>query len=435
MKRIFRGFFLSFLLAACASDNEFLFSDTYPTEQEVTTCCQASMVTPKQSGEQDGTVSRGWQNSTGDQYPFDHVYILSDADDKKYEPGKIQVIKMPIAQSSQNSVIDMCFQYDEGPDPSDPEDDIFITVDGTKVEVDDCIFSSVQSGKGTMKKSSIVTPGGKPTYVPYGDKLFFSDFFEAEYQIEKNDKGETIKYVELEVKHPSGGKEKVPISPTEKLFIPLNRYTSVIRGKFVIANLNSLTDGIYSYSAEEFQARFGNLSEWKVRVFLENAPTEFTYANMKNKPSGTDIIALSQHKMGLKPGIEHSGFSVDENNASCNGVGMIDESVAHIFPFKTDFTVKTGKKGKTQKIISNICYSFYHKLPGKGSVEKTTTIKVPINDITIEPNEDWLITTVIDVEDFALGINGQTAASKSIQSDSNFGRVMQVPYKRIILRK
>ena len=229
------------------------------------------------------------------------------------------------------------------------------------------------------------------------------------------------------MKTPSGGKEKVTISADKPLTIPLKRYTSVVKGQMVITNLpkknKTNKNGKYTLSVTDFESRFGALTDWEVRTFIDNAPVQFTYANMAKSPSGSSVIALSEKLLKLTPQ-SHAGFKVDGKSASCTGVGMLDTSMPHIFPMSTS--------------KSHICYSFYYKgnkKIGNLPILPSTTIKVPINDVKIMANEEWTITTVLDQVDFEKGVTGQYDVSRASSNDPIFGHVVEIPHQKVAIRK
>lgn len=437
MKKTIPSIFL-ILLASCSSDSENIPPEPDGSRHSIG-CCQAVVTKGEKIEKPQNTQARGWEVPTSDLYPFSSVYVISDAeddDDDDYETIKDKDrVSIPVNKSPEITYVDMCFQYGPGANPDkddDDDDDVFITVDGQTIEIDDCLFSSTSDAKGDMTlSSSISTPGGEPVYEPYGDKLFFSDFFEAEYEHKKL----TLEFKERD-EFGNEHKKEIPIKSGEPITIPLKRYTAVIDSKVFITHLNGHS---HTLSYDEFQTIFGDTANWSVRVFLNNAPTSFNYTQMYNYPKGNDIIALSQEQLPFTTGLTNNDPQASPRD--CEGVGADDHSNPHIFPMNTS---------KWHK--SEICYSFYYtgdkSIPIKGRFGRVTmkkilpqtTIRIPLdyehsNITTINANTKYILTHLIDVEDFKKGVTGTYDQSKSSRGqtvDPIFGHVADIPYEQQI---
>lgn len=320
----------------------------------------------------------------------------------------------------------MCFQYGPGANPDkhdDDDDDVFITIGGKTLEIDDCLFSSRQNARGDLDKSFLTTPEHKEIYEPYGDKLFYSDFFEAEYEHNKL-------ILEFKERDESGReiKKKIEIASGVPITIPLKRYTSVIDTKLIISDIGKDETGTFNLTREEFEDTFDSLDKWKVRVTLNNAPITFTYANMYHYPSGNHVVALSQNDLSLTAGLTH------DDSKHCEGIGVDDQSTPHVFPMRNN--------------KSEICYTFYysgHKtIPVKSGfitlhkkILPSTTIRIPLNhkhpDMNkIMANTKYILTHQIDKEDFKKGITGIYGSRANTTNDPVYGYSVNLPYKETL---
>lgn len=364
MRNLFIGVLWALVAVACTSETREGYLDgdellpPLPVEELVTKCCDAAMTTGDSSKISRVNV-RGWGKPADKLYPLDSIYIVSGIEDDaledgsshKYKPVNLKnVVAKPI-EDHQNSKVGICFQYGPGaegnyvPEDGDDleEDDVYMTVNGNTIKVDDCIFSSVPTTVANMGKSeTITTPGHTDRFVyePFGDSLFYSDPFEAELE----DGG-----LEIETKSYEQGKEHEVeriVVAGQSLEISLKRFTTVIHNKLIVSNLKK-RKGPYKLSEKDFEDVFGDVNDWSVRVFINNAPTSFNYGNMYDYPTGTDIIALSKDQLPFGAGVKHLKSKDNAQDIKCEGVGAEDLSDPHIFPMKV--------KNYLGKVVTEIC--------------------------------------------------------------------------------
>ena len=270
MKSFFKIIFLSltFFFTACSSDlGEFSQETELPQEEK--TCCEAAVTTGDSLNISNGTNTRGWDEISGDQYPFDCIYMISKAGNNynSFSPNNVQAL--PVINNPDISSTDICFKCEGYPSKV-----VYLTTGGKNIAIDNSIFSSESNGKATMEvSSSIKTPHGHKVYEPYGDRLFFSDRFNVVYDSNYYAGGKFKLIVYETDDYGYEHKQETTIKKDEHLNIPLKRFTTIVNAKLVISDMEPLH--IHDVSKYEFEKKFGSLDDWSVRIFLENAGIGF----------------------------------------------------------------------------------------------------------------------------------------------------------------